>query len=71
MFFFFPVQTVKQDKCRSFCEFTYCKNCINAKPRTDFTSTRVWFCGKHRKFITEHTLTGYSITEECKDYLPR
>ena len=49
-------------------ELLFCKDCEHAKPRPDF-SRPFWYCGRHRKFITEYTvINSYSDDRECKDY---
>lgn len=50
-------------------EPVYCKDCIKAKPKTDRTA--LWFCGKHRRFITEHSLATLNYETQCKDYEKR
>lgn len=46
---------IKQDDLRKCCQ------CENAKPKESFTDKegkvhQLWYCGKHRQFITELTL---------------
>lgn len=45
----------------------FCKDCTNAKHRTNET---LMYCGKHRRFITEHTMAYANILDqkECGDY---
>ncbi len=38
----------------------YCKDCQNATKR----ARGLWYCKKHRKCITEHTLA--SVVMECR-----
>ena len=44
----------------------YCKNCVNAKKKR--TDDKVWFCGKHRKVITEYTAFMNTGVHNCEDY---
>lgn len=46
----------------------YCKDCIYSKPKQNMN---VSYCGKHRKYITEYTVSEeYKNRQftECKDY---
>ena len=47
---------------------TYCKDCTRAKHQTNMG--QMMYCGKHRRYITENTLTqfGNKNMEQCKDY---
>lgn len=46
-------------------DLKYCKDCKNAKPQQD--QDGIQFCGKHRRFVTEHTLAK-DLYKKCKDY---
>lgn len=49
----------------------YCKICKNAKEKIGHSLDQekvFWFCGKHRKWITQHTLNVNAKGEQCKDY---
>ncbi len=48
----------------------YCRNCQNAKPKAEH-KMQIWFCGKHRLFITEHTCYNHIHDKDCKDYVER
>ena len=50
-------------------ENKYCKNCTNAKPKPD-KIVALWYCGKHRRFITEHAM-AFAKRKDCKDYTER
>lgn len=47
---------------------TYCKDCTRVKHQTNMG--QMMYCGKHRRYITENTLTwfGNKNMEQCKDY---
>lgn len=49
----------------------YCRDCIHAKPRTDYLKVRMWYCPKHRRFITEHSCVSVLTDKDCKDYQER
>lgn len=51
-------------------ERQYCKDCINAKPKPD-RITALWYCGKHRQFITQYTCVSALLDRDCKDYVRR
>ena len=44
-----------------------CKDCINAKNRTN---EPMMYCGKHRRYISKYTMAYSNILDqkECKDY---
>ena len=44
----------------------YCKDCVNAKKKLEHDA--LWFCGKHRRFITEHSCVSALVDKDCKDY---
>lgn len=48
----------------------YCKNCINARPKPNFKTIEVWYCGRHRRYITPYTLV-FSVGGLCKHYEER
>ncbi len=50
-------------------ELKFCKECVRAKYRTDFNHD-MWYCGKHRQFITEFTTTEMYRKDRkpCPDY---
>ena len=49
-------------------ETKFCKDCINAKPKHPDWETAIWYCGKHRLYITEHTCYSFIYDKDCKDY---
>lgn len=49
----------------------YCKMCENAKKQIGHSLDKekvFWFCGKHKKWITQYTVTINAKGEECRDY---
>lgn len=46
----------------------YCKNCIRAKRKAG--KILMWYCGKHRLYITEHTTADIyrKDSKPCPDY---
>ena len=46
----------------------FCKDCIRAKYQNNMS--RMMYCGKHRQYITEFTMTcfGNKDMQDCKDY---
>lgn len=50
-------------------ELLFCKDCEYAKLRPDIRHD-FWFCWKHKKYITEHTLI-MSGGNDCRDYKER
>ncbi len=54
-------------------ELKYCARCKNAKLKESFCDKdgkkyELWFCGKHRTFITENTLAKAILGCKGKDY---
>ena len=52
-------------------ELKFCKDCARAKHKEGF-SRDLWYCGKHRQFITEFTTTEMYLFRKnrkpCPDY---
>ena len=50
-------------------ELKHCKECIKAKAKTGFKND-IWYCGKHRRYITEHTTSDMYRKDgkQCPDY---
>lgn len=50
-------------------ELKFCKDCARAKRRTDF-GRDMWYCGKHRQYITEFTTIEMHRKDDkpCLDY---
>ncbi len=48
----------------------YCKNCIYAKPKEN-REPPLWYCGKHRLYITSKTCYSYYKEKECEHYTER
>lgn len=51
-------------------EILYCRDCILAKYEPS-RNMDLWFCGKHRRVITEHTIAPAIDKGVCKDYFKR
>ena len=45
----------------------YCKDCINAKPKPQFKAIEVWYCGRHKRYITPYTFV-FSANGNCPHY---
>lgn len=51
-------------------ESLYCRECIRAKYEPS-KNMDLWFCGKHKRVITEHTMVPVNKESICKDYYKR
>lgn len=51
-------------------EVRKCSECNHAKPKPD-EMVPLWFCGKHRKYITKHTTVSITGKRRCKEYEER
>ena len=49
-------------------ELKYCNDCKNAKEDLRRWETKMWYCGKHRRYITEHTCASTLKGKDCKDF---
>lgn len=53
-------------------DLKYCKDCIHAK-RKDDREPPLWFCGKHRLYVTKSTCFSFYSTggKDCTYYEER
>lgn len=58
------IDSIKQTMCDK-----YCKDCKKAKSKQG--NNNLWYCGKHRRYVTDHSLATTDYEKECKDYEKR